>query len=317
VTWERFLKTDRLFSTFTLLFQAPLLLAGASLLVFLASGAARAFGASDEGAAGFGSRAPITGAIYETSFRKSNVEIFSPDGVFLGLVGKVPRPTGITFDSAGNLFISSDNRKTGYSIIEITVDGLVSTFANTGLGGPHGLVFDQAGNLYVANTNGNSIEKFTPDGIGAVFADATDGLDHPIALAFDSAGNLFVTNSRGGVGGGGKVLKLTAEGIVSVFADTGFQTAYGLAFDTAENVYVSNNTGDTVERFALDGTDLGVFCSTSLYGPLGIIFDSAGNLYVANANNATIEKFAPDGTDLGVFAMTRGGPHFLAIYESQ
>jgi hypothetical protein len=43
--------------------------------------------------------------MYETTFRKDNVELFSPDGVFLGLVGKTGRPTGLAFDAAGKLFV--------------------------------------------------------------------------------------------------------------------------------------------------------------------------------------------------------------------
>ena len=35
---------------------------------------------------------------------------------------------------------------------------------------PQGLAFDKAGNLYAANFANNTIEKFTPDGIGSVFA---------------------------------------------------------------------------------------------------------------------------------------------------
>ena len=48
--------------------------------------------------------------------------------------------------------------------------------------------------LYVANFNGNTIERFTADGVGTVFA--SSGLNNPYGLAFDSAGNLFVSNNN-------------------------------------------------------------------------------------------------------------------------
>ena len=48
--------------------------------------------------------------------------------------------------------------------------------------------------LYVANFNGNTIERFTANGVGSVFA--SSGLSNPYGLAFDSAGNLFVSNKR-------------------------------------------------------------------------------------------------------------------------
>ena len=44
----------------------------------------------------------------------------------------------------------------------------------------------------------NTIVKFTPDGVGTVFADAGDGLASPVDLAFDTAGNLYVSNAYGG-----------------------------------------------------------------------------------------------------------------------
>jgi sugar lactone lactonase YvrE len=261
--------------------------------------------------------APIPDTLYETTFRKDNVEIFSSNGVFLGLVGKIGRPTGLAFDAAGNLFVSSDDRTAGYSIKKVSaVDGTISIFTTMALGGPHGIAFDRAGNLYVANNNNNTVVSYTPDGVATIFADEGDGLVNPIGLAFDAAGNLFVTNAKGGPTRSGKVVKVTSEGVGSDFADVGFQTAYGIAFDAAGNVYVSNNTGNRVEKFAPDGMDLGVFCSSNLNAPLGIMFDSSGCLYVANGNSATIEKFAPDGRDLGVFVTTRKGPHFMAIYYS-
>jgi len=262
--------------------------------------------------------APIPDALYETTFRKDNVEIFSSNGVFLGLVGKISRPTGLAFDVAGNLFVSSDDRTAGYSIKKVSaVDGTISTFTTMALSGPHGIAFDQAGNLYVANNNNNTVVSYTPDGVATIFADRRDGLVNPIGLAFDAAGNLFVTNIRGGLMRSGRIIKLSPAGAPTIFANSGLQTPYGVAVDAAGNIYVSNNRGNTVERFLPDGTDLGVFCSSGCNAPYGIVFDDDGNLYVANNNTATIEKYAPDGTDLGVFVTTRGGPHFLVIYQPE
>jgi DNA-binding beta-propeller fold protein YncE len=100
-----------------------------------------------------------------------------------------------------------------------------------------------------------------------------------------------------------------------VFADSGFHLAFGLAFDRAGNLYVSNVDSDTIEKFAPDGTDLGVFASTGLNKPLGLMFDSAGNLYAANRGNDTIEKFSATGADLGVFAHTYPKPHFMTMFR--
>jgi hypothetical protein len=38
------------------------------------------------------------------------------------------------------------------------------------------MAFDGAGNLFVVNRDNNTILKFTPDGIGSVFADTSDNV---------------------------------------------------------------------------------------------------------------------------------------------
>jgi DNA-binding beta-propeller fold protein YncE len=154
---------------------------------------------------------PSPDTIYQTNYRSDTIEVFSLTGSDLGVFAKVPGPTGLVFDDAGNLFVSSD-RRPNFSIQKFTPDGTGSIFADSGSGldGPHALVFDEAGNLYVANAAGDTIVKFTPDAVGTVFADRADGLATPIDLAFDTAGNLYVSNLTGGPMHTGSVLKFSA-----------------------------------------------------------------------------------------------------------
>ena len=46
----------------------------------------------------------------------------------------------------------------------------------------------RADTLFVTNNGSNTIEQFTPGGVGSVFASI--GVTGPTGLAFDSAGNL-------------------------------------------------------------------------------------------------------------------------------
>jgi sugar lactone lactonase YvrE len=255
-----------------------------------------------------------TNTIYQTNYGSETVEVFSLRGSDLGVFARPAKPTGLVFDDAGNLYVSSDNPPED-SILKFAPDGTGSVFADSGLSGPPALVFDGAGNLYVANARSNTIMKFTPDGVGTVFADGNDGLVKPIDLAFDTGGDLYVSNAYGGPAGNGSVLKFTPDGVGSVFADRGFHTAYGLALDRDGNIYVSNFSSSTIEKFSPTGEDLGVFASTGLDLPHGMIFDRSGNLYVANNGNSTIEKFSSTGVDLGVFANTGAGPHFLTMFR--
>lgn len=274
-------------------------------------------GTGSRAAAGDNPDAPNNDEIYETSYRNDAVERFDSRGVSEGVLAKVYQPTGLAFDVAGNIYIAS-NLRPNFSITKIAPDGSHSIFAgNTLLDGPHGLAFDAQGNLFVANAAGNTIVKFTPEGVGTIFADADDGLLTPVGLAFDTIGNLYVTNADGGGRlTDGRVLKFTPDGVVSVFNGKRFNSAYGLAFDRDGNLYVSNFDTSVIEKFAADGTDLGPFATSGVDHPLGIMFDRNGSLYVANQGNATIERYSSNGTDLGVFATTRGGPHFLALLKS-
>ena len=260
---------------------------------------------------------PNLDAIYETNYQINTIEVFSLAGSDLGTFGTPVRPTGLVFDNAGNLYVSSDDIPNGvYSVLKFAPDGSFSVFANSGLANPHALVFDTAGNLYLANAGSSTIIKFTPDGVGTVFADGRDGLAFPIDLAFDTAGNLYVSNAYGGPERNGSVLKFTPDGVGSVFAENGFQLAYGLAFDSAGNLYVSNYNSSTIEKFSPDGVDLGVFAGNpGVNRPHGMVFDTAGNLYVTNNGNNTIEKFSSTGADLGVFAQTGDGPHFMTMFR--
>ena len=251
-------------------------------------------------------------AFFVTNFKSDTVQAISTSGTNLGVFGMLTNPTGLAFDKAGNLFVSSDSSD-GYLIQKFLPDGTSSVFASGGLQTPHALAFDKDGNLYVTNTQSASIVKFTPDGLGVVFADSSGGIARPADLVFDAAGNLYVTNTYGGPSGTGSVTKIAPDGTASVFANSGFNVAYGLAIDAAGNIYVSNFGGNTIRRFTSTGIDLGIFASPALDGPHGMIFDSEGNLYVANNRTSSILKFSSSGTYLGVFANTGSGPHFLAI----
>lgn len=98
----------------------------------------------------------------------------------------------------------------------------------------------------MANSGNNTIVKFTPAGVGSVFA--STGLSLPMGLAFDSAGDLYAANL-----GNETIEKFTPDGTASVFARTGLRAPYGLAFDGAGNLYVALFAFGTVERFTPAG----------------------------------------------------------------
>ncbi|MEO6969795.1 MAG: NHL repeat-containing protein, partial [Chthoniobacterales bacterium] len=111
-----------------------------------------------------------------------------------------------------------------------------------------------------------------------------------------SADTFFVTNF-----GVNTITKYDANGNGSAFTGAFVNGPNGVALDSIGNLYVTTNN-NTIEKFAPNGTDLGVFASTGLNFALGLAFDRNGNLYAANNGTNTVEVFTPNGTDLGVFA---------------
>lgn len=255
--------------------------------------------------------------LYVVNNGSNTIEQFDASGTgtafaTTGLAG----PTGLTFDSAGNLYAANNSTDT---ITKFSPDGSQqSVFASTGLSNPRGLAIDSAGNIYAANQSTNVIEKFTPAGVGSVFANTS--LRTPNGLAFDSAGNLYVANGGTGLNSN-TIVKFASDGTPTVFAtDPGdgsvLSSPNGLAFDSAGNLYVANGGNNTIVKFAPDGTP-SVFANTGLSTPRGIAFDSAGNMYVSNAGSGTITKFSPDGTQQSVFAHTNlSGPSFMVILSA-
>jgi sugar lactone lactonase YvrE len=116
-------------------------------------------------------------AVNRGAFGLEQVEEFdATTGAHLATLGNshLHEPSGLAFDSNGNLFVSSyvsEPNQGGNDIIEFantggTLSGTGTVFANlptltdpTGVA-PIGLVFDSAGNLYVAESNEHSIVKF-------------------------------------------------------------------------------------------------------------------------------------------------------------
>jgi sugar lactone lactonase YvrE len=226
-----------------------------------------------------------------------------------------------------------------------TVTGAnLGVVADTVTGGPMGLTFDSGGNLYTANVVNRMIEKFTPDGAGAMLVNKAGSYWFPYALVTDSANNLYVGNAAND-----SIEKITPAGVVSTFAYTGlhsgpsglafdsrgnlfvavtgyntilkltpngaaslFATAngpLGLAFDSAGTLYVSES--NTIERFTPNG--VGSFFASNQDGALGLAFDSADNLYAANFHATTIEKFTPDGSRSVFASASLTEPAFMVI----
>ena len=163
-------------------------------------------------------------------------------------------PTGLTFDSNGNLYLSKagNNMPGGGSIVKFAPNGTMTPFAS-GLSKPAGMAVDSSNNLYVADLGSGSIFRFTPGGTKTTF---TPGLSSPRSLAFDSNGILYA-----GEFGTHDIVKFPG-GVKTPFShDDTF--IGGIAFEppTAQLTNISTRAsvqtgqGVTIGGFIVTGTD--------------------------------------------------------------
>jgi DNA-binding beta-propeller fold protein YncE len=212
---------------------------------------------------------------------------------------------------ADNLFVANG---AGNSIGEFPTTGGAGTVFASGslLNNPNGLAFDSAGSLFVDNYAGNNIIKYTPNGVGSVFASA--GLSSPYGMAFDGSGNLYVANA-GTLSGGGYIEEYTSGGVGSLFV-TGVQYPTGVAINGGY-LYVAQFNNNSIVKYGLNPGSESTFTATGLSSPQGIAFDTSGNLYVANSGNGQagsgyIEKYNSSGVG-SVFASGLNFPYGLAF----
>jgi uncharacterized protein (TIGR03437 family) len=192
-------------------------------------------------------------------------------------------PSGLAFDSSGNLYIADTNN----DVIRKITNGTITTVAGdngqlpgysgdlgpatTGvLNAPTGVALDSAGNLYIADTANNLIRKVDTNGIITTYVGASGG-------STGTAGKLFAPNG----------LCLDASGALYI-ADSGNQR---LAKFVPPSTF-SNFAGNVTAGFSGDG---GPAIRAQLNKPTGLAIDAAGNFYVADTTNSRIRKITTDG----------------------
>jgi len=215
-------------------------------------------------------------------------------------------PSGLTLDSASNLYVTDTINST---IRKVTPEGVVTTFAGT------------AG----VDSNGNPLTGYVnATGAGARFY-------YPTAITIDSATNLYVADSFNGA-----IRKVTSTRVVSTVAGfpqldadgllplpgsaDGIGTAArfyrpsGIAVNSAGTIYVADTFNHTIRKIdtaavvstvagvaGLAGNADGIGAVARFNYPSGLAMDSDGNLYITDSANNTIRKMTPGGvvTTLG------------------
>ncbi len=216
-------------------------------------------------------------------------------------------PSGVTIDSAGNVYIvDSDTGR-----VRIVTSGVIDAVAGNG-------------------TN----STFSGDNGPAIAA----SLYSPRDTAIDSAGNVYIAdayNNRVRKVSGGVITTIAGTGAQSFSGDNGPATAAALdtpqavAVDAAGNVYIADYGNDrirmvsasngNISTIAGGGTpasppgDGGSATGASLQSPTGVALDAAGNLYIADSGHHRVRKVTTPsnvGTSIITTVAGNGSPGF-------
>jgi mucin-19 len=243
----------------------------------------------------------------------------SADGT--GKAATFSSPKHICSDPAGNIYVADGGNN---KIRQITPDGVVTTFAGTGVSGgtngtaatatfiqPYGICIDSTGNIYVVENGGCRVRKIdtnrnvtTLAGSGATaVADGTGtaaSFFYPAGICADPVGNLYVTDAAGK-----RIRKITPAGVVTTFINgaTAFstETPGGICMDPIGNIYMA--TGQKIYKitpqanvtlFAGTGTTLFSGDGPAISGGFNTIgqicMDPIGNIICAVSAHNTIRK---------------------------
>jgi sugar lactone lactonase YvrE len=206
---------------------------------------------------------------------------------------KLINPSGITFDSAGNLYVSEAGRNRIRRVDIAT--GIITTLAGTsgfGFGGdggpataatfksPVGMAFGPDGALYVADSQNHRIRRIGADGIittvvnvngtfqafspqdlkdGGLAVDAVVRL--PMDVAFDRMGNWYIAEN-----GSNRIRRVDTAGIITTVAGSGDPRVRGCSGDGGEAT------------------------SAQLNGPSGVVVDTQGNIYISDSGCFRVRK---------------------------
>lgn len=171
----------------------------------------------------------------------TGAEGYNGDG-FAATAAKLRYPDALTFDKAGNLYISDATNErlrkvspayggtittiSGNGISGTTDDGVPAT--NTGFFAID-IAVDKHGNLFLADCNEHKIRKITTDGIIRTYAGTGTGgyngdgmpaitaqLNRPIGVTVDDTGNVYVADQQNY-----RIRKIDTFGIISTIAGNG------------------------------------------------------------------------------------------------
>jgi tripartite motif-containing protein 71 len=209
---------------------------------------------------------PLAGEVYVTDRPAGAIHVYDAAGTYVrtfdpgeGFLGW--QPLAITFDKAGNLYVT-DVGGQEQRVVEFDRSGaVVRTIGEAeGLNFPNGVAVDANGNVVVTDSSNGRLLVFGPEGnvVASVGRGAGEGsLGLPRGVAIDANNRVYVGDATGHAV---FVYEISTSGPVELTflgsfggqgADNGtFQYPNGVAVDARGRVYVADTGNDRVQLWS-------------------------------------------------------------------
>jgi hypothetical protein len=244
-------------------------------------------------------------------------------------------PVGISFDSAGNLFIADASNNVVREVVKATGD--IITVAGNGKAGysgnggpatdaelnfPNGIAFDSAGNMFIEE-GGNNVIREVVKATGDITTAAGNGtagyggdggpaieaeLNSPRGIAIDSAGNLFIADTlnnriREVVKATGNIITVAGNGTAGLSGDNGpaadaeVDDPTDVALDSAGDLFLTDYA--KIREVVKATADIVTIAGNGTFG------------YSGDGGPATAAEFGANGV-----AVDAQGDLYIADYEN-